>query len=99
MMQQEPWEVFADFEFFRAIRMVFSNNVGDALTALMLFGSIGIALYIFSDDISLPVALTIILGPVFVSQLPAGPVQVVAIAVIIAIMGAGYMASRRFDHA
>jgi hypothetical protein len=84
-------------QFFDAVYCVFADSVGVLLFPLLVWGSMGTALYIFSGSLIMPLVLTIILGGVVVVQLPAGPIQFVAAVVLFGIALGGYALVRRLD--
>ena len=51
-------------QFFDAVYCVFADSVGVLLFPLLVWGSMGTALYIFSGSLIMPLVLTIILGGV-----------------------------------
>jgi len=90
-------EFMQNEQFFEAVYCVFGDSVGVLLFPLLVWGAMGLALYIFSGSLIMPLVLTIILGGVLVVQLPAGPVQFVAAVVLFGIALGGYALVRRLD--
>jgi hypothetical protein len=55
-------EFIAQGQFFDALICPFVDSMGVALAGLMVFGTIGLALYIYSGGIELPLVVGIIVG-------------------------------------
>lgn len=77
-------------EFFQGIVCTFSEPLGLALFAGIVYGAIGLSLYIFSGSAILPLTLTIVLGGVVVVQLPGPMVQFVGVVALLLLAAAGY---------
>lgn len=90
-------EFLANWQFFDTVWCPYVDAVGPTLAPLLVIGPIGVALYLFSGSFLLPLVLIIILGGVFVGQLPAGPTQLIGIAVLLGVTLAGYAITQRLD--
>jgi hypothetical protein len=77
-------------EFFQSILCTFSQDVGLIVFAGMVYGALGISLYISTGSAILPLVLTVILGGVVVPFLPGPFVQFVGVVVLLLIAGGGY---------
>jgi len=66
-------EFIAQGQFFDALICPFVDSMGVALAGLMVFGTIGLALYIYSGGIELPLVVGIIAGAGGVSKTTASP--------------------------
>lgn len=77
-------------QFFDGIYCPYFDVLGIA-APLLLFGAIGIAIYVHSDSVVLPLTLGLILSGVVVTQLPSVAAQFVGAVVILAIAVAGYL--------
>lgn len=92
-------EFWVNGQFFDAIFCPFGDALGGVVFALIFFGAIGLALYIFSGSLVMPLVLTLILGAVVVSQLPSLAAQLVGAVVLVGIAIAGYMTVMRLNKA
>jgi hypothetical protein len=93
----EYWQFLANFQFFDAIYCPFADLVGPLLFPLLVFGGLGVALYVYSNSLIMPLTLSIILGGVVVVQLPSGPVRLIGIVVLFGVGMAGYMLVQRLE--
>lgn len=83
-------ELLINGKFFDAVVCPFSETMGLAVFALMVYGAIGVALYVYSGNAVLPLTLTVILGSVVITQLPGPAVQLVALLALLLIAAGGY---------
>jgi len=90
-------EFIAQGQFFDALICPFVDSMGVALAGLMVFGTIGLALYIYSGGIELPLVVGIIAGAGVVTQVPAIASQIVGIVLVLGIALAGYVLIMRLN--
>jgi hypothetical protein len=90
-------EFIAQGQFFDALICPFVDSMGVALAGLMVFGTIGLALYIYSGGIELPLVVGIIVGAGVVTQVPAIASQIVGIVLVLGIALAGYVLIMRLN--
>ena len=90
-------QALIDGSLFEAIYCVFSDQLGAALAVLLIMG--GLALSRFSTDGSpVPLVVTLmIVGAMFVSQLPAGITQFIAILLLFVIPGGIWLIIQRVN--
>lgn len=88
-------DALVDGMFFDALYCAFADQLGVALVVLMFVGSFALAQYIYYDS-AIPLVVTLMLvGSVFVMQLPAGVMQFVGIALMILIPGVLWLVVQR----
>lgn len=80
---------------FDAIYCPFGDALGGPMFALIFFGGILTATYVYSDGPVLPLTMVIILGSVVVTQLPSVAVQVVVAALLLVVSGLAYTMIQR----
>lgn len=84
------WEYLVNGQFFDAVYCPYGATMG-VVFPLIVFASLGMSMYIYSGSIALPLALTLILGSVVVTQLPGLAAQLVGIVVLLGLAAAGYV--------
>lgn len=84
-------------QFFDAVYCPFGDLLGGAVFALLFFGVIALALYVYTDSVAVPVVVTILIGSVVVVQLPPEAVNITGIMLVLGIVGAGYLIVRTFE--
>lgn len=84
-------------QFFDAVYCVFGDQLGGLLFGVLVFGAIGISLYVSSGSSTVPLTLAVILASVVFVEVPASAVQIAAIAVILGIGIAGYLMIVRLE--
>lgn len=89
------YEFLAEGQIFDAIYCPFGDIMGGALFALIFFGGIVGATYIYSDGVVLPLTMVVIFGAVIITQLPSVAVQIVVAALILTLAGSGYVLIQR----
>lgn len=89
------YEFLVEGQIFDAIYCPFGDVMGGALFALIFFGGIIMATYIYSDGVVLPLTMTVILGAVIVTQLPSVAVQLVVAALLLTLAGSAYLLIQR----
>jgi hypothetical protein len=77
--------------FFEAIISPFTATLGIPLTALVVFGSIGLAYYQVQRSIIIPVIMLILVGSVTLSQAPASAGNAVIALAVVALASMGYI--------
>lgn len=80
-----------DGKFFDAITCAFANEMGGALFALMVFGALGMSLYIYSGSVIVPVVLAIIMGSAILVTLPSSAAQLAGIVILLTVTVGGYL--------
>lgn len=70
-------------QFFDAIYCLFASVIPPVAFNLIVFGAIGLALFIYSDNVGLPVVVAILLGSVIVPQLPSVGMQIAVVALLL----------------
>ena len=88
-------EFIREGQMFDALYCPFGDQLGGTLFALMVFGAIGMSLYIYSGSVVLPLVLFLIVGSVIIVQLPSAAVQLVGIVILLGITGIGYLMVQR----
>lgn len=81
------YEYLYDFEFIKAFSCTYFESAGLLVTGLLVFGAVGISLYITQDSVIVPVILLLLIGGAAV-PLIAGPGVELAVVVLL-ITGAG----------
>lgn len=89
------YEFLVEGQIFDAIYCPFGDVLGGALFALIFFGGIILATYVYSDSVALPLSLTVILGSVVVVQLPSAAVQLIAATLLLGLTASGYILIQR----
>lgn len=83
-------DALIDGKFFDAMVCPHSEIMGLVVFAMLLYGSIGVALYLFTGNAVLPLVLTLILGSVVVANLPGPAAQFVGVVALLLIAAGGY---------
>jgi hypothetical protein len=100
-MACSDYSVYREFwyngQFLDAAYCPFADLMGPLLVGLLFFGAIGLSLYIASGSATVPLTLAIILAAVVFVEVPAGAVQIGAIAVILVLGVAGYLMVQRLE--
>lgn len=100
-MACSDFSVYKEFwyagQFFDAVYCPFGDQLGGLLFGLLVFGAIGLSLYIVSGGATVPLTLAVILSTVIFVELPASAVQVGAIAIVLGIGIAGYLMVQRLE--
>lgn len=91
------WEFLYNFQFYDAVYCLFTGEVGLYLAPLIIFGSLGVAFYMYADSLIMPLVLSMILGGVIVVQLPPGPVRLIGVTVLFGVGFGGYLIVRRLE--
>lgn len=84
-------------QFLDAVYCPFADQLGVVVVGLMVFGALGIGMYISSGTPTVPITVAIILAAVVFVQLPAGAVQFAGIAIVFALGVIGYLIVQRLD--
>lgn len=84
-------------QFFDAVYCPFGDQLGGLLFGLLVFGAIGLSLYIASGSATVPLVLGVILATVIFVEVPAGAVQIAAIAIVLMLGIAGYLIVQRLE--
>lgn len=66
-----------------AIACVYTNAGGTELTATMVFMSIAVGLFIYSDSAALPTSVLLIVGGAFLGLVTSGALQIVGVVVLL----------------
>lgn len=84
---KDPWTYLLNFEFIKAFSCTYFDSVGLLVTGLLVFGAVGVSLYVTTDSVAIPVVLVLVVGGAII-PLVAGPGVQMAVIVLL-ISGAG----------
>lgn len=76
-------DALANGSFMDALTCPPINQMGPQVLPLMVFGTLGLALYVYTESLIVPLVLAVIIGAVFMSSLSGAPV---GIAVLVLVM-------------
>lgn len=79
-----------DFAFAKAIACEYFNSAGVGVTALLVFSAVGLASYIRTGSLIIPVGLFMMTGGAVAQFLPGPAMQIVGLAIMLS--GAGVFA-------
>jgi len=83
-------EYIKDFEFVHSITCTYADAAGGvAVVGLIFYGGIAISLYVSTDDVRIPVVLTLLVGGAVISQVAAPAVALITVALLM--VGAGVL--------
>ena len=83
-------EYIKDFQFVESIACTYADAAGGLVVVGMIFyGGIALSLYISTDDVRIPVVLTLLTGGAVISQVAAPAVTIIAVALLLT--GAGVL--------
>jgi uncharacterized membrane protein len=77
--------------FFETLISPFAETLGIPLTALMVFGSIGLAYYQLQKSIIIPVIMLILVGGVTIGRAPQSAANAVIALATVAVASVGYI--------
>jgi hypothetical protein len=84
-----------DGEYVDVITDVYTDLLGEPVTALIFFGATGVAFFIYQERAIIPVVMVVLIGGISLSTLPPGPSRVVIILVLLAIASVVYLMYQR----
>jgi len=84
-----PTEYFLDFKFVKAVTCTYADVAGLLVVGLLVYGGIGMSIYIRTGSIRIPAVLFLLTGGAIVGQIAAPGVAIAAIALVL--LGAGAM--------
>ncbi len=89
----DAWEAG---EFLNGIICPYDLQLGPLVFGLLVYGGIMTGIYVRTQSLTLPMAVTVIGGTVAVSQIPSQAVQVMVIAIVLGGTAGLYLFTRRF---
>lgn len=90
-------DAFLDFALFDAIWCVFVNTTGMWLFSSLIFGGLGVTLYVYTGSMLLVSVLTMIAGAIIVTQLPTQIATMAGIVVLFIVTIGGYIVVEWLD--
>jgi hypothetical protein len=88
---QSYGDLWTSGEFWEAITGPYVDLMGLPAFAMLFFGSVSLAYYLFQGSFIMPVIMMILAGSVTVALAPNPVVRFAGIAFILTVAGAGYM--------
>jgi len=92
-------DLWASMQLMDAVTCAFARTTGGTAFALMVLASIALALTVYTESVQVPVVFVLLLGGIFVLQLPAGIVQLVAVAILFVLAIGGTVLTLKLDRA
>jgi hypothetical protein len=77
--------------FFETLISPFVDTLGIPMTALMIFGSVGLAYYQVQRSVIIPVIMLILIGSVTVAQAPGSAGNAIIALTVVAVASIGYI--------
>lgn len=90
-------EFWTNFQPMDGVICPFADLLGMSVFALFAVGAVGTAFYVYTDSISLPAVLVIIIGSVVLVELPAGAINLTVLAILGAVSAAVYLFYQRIQ--
>jgi hypothetical protein len=82
------WELITQFDFFESIACTYVDPVGLLTTGMLLFGAVGMSIYIRTGSAVIPVVLMLTTGGVTLSVVAAPALAISTIALLVTGAGA-----------
>jgi len=92
---QSGLEQLLDGDIFQALIAPYVDLMGIPLTALLVFGSVGVSYYAVSGRVVMPVIMMILVGGVTMSFAPPSAARFGVVVLILGVASIGYLAWRR----
>lgn len=90
-----PSESLLSGDIFQFVIETFSASVPIPIVALLVFGSIGVSIYMVTRSMAIPVILFLLIGGVTITQVPLGVQQGLTASLVLAIAIIGYVLLQR----
>lgn len=84
-------------DLFQYVIDIFSQSVPIPIVALLVFGSIGVSIYMVTRSFAIPAILFLLIGGVTVTQVPLGIQQGLTAALVLSIAIIGYVLLQRVN--
>jgi hypothetical protein len=92
-----PSESLVSGDIFQFVIETFSSSVPIPIVALLVFGSMGVSIYMVTRSMAIPVILFLLIGGVTITQVPLGVQQGLTAALVLAIAIIGYVLLQRVN--
>jgi len=93
----DPWAVFGDGEFIRAIICTFGDAMTVAGFLLFLWFTVSAMSYVRTQSVTMPIVLMLLIGGATVPQLPSVGLQVAAVLILGGTASLTVLVARRVD--